>query len=145
MAGADMSFGPSGMYEAVSLLDHPRILFDREIILEIDRVTNGIDVTSQTLSFDMIKELGQHGSYISHEESAKEYRSMWRKESILYEDGRAEGRKWRDPVEVAQETISWILANHNPETIPEDVKKEIRKIVAAADVDENLKSEVRGH
>ncbi|MEE8162658.1 MAG: trimethylamine methyltransferase family protein, partial [Anaerolineae bacterium] len=31
MAGADMSFGPSGMIEAVSLLDMRRILFDREI------------------------------------------------------------------------------------------------------------------
>jgi trimethylamine--corrinoid protein Co-methyltransferase len=145
MAGADMSFGPSGMYEAVSLLDHPRILFDRELLLEIDKITDGMNVNSKTLSFDMIKELGQRGSYIGHVESAKEYRSIWRKESILYEDGRAEGRKWRDPVEVARETISWILANHNPEPIPEDVKKEIRRIVAAADVDENLKSEVRGH
>ena len=145
MAGADMSFGPSGMYEAVSLLDHPRILFDRELLLEIDKITDGMNVNSKTLSFDMIKELGQRGSYIGHAESAKEYRSIWRKESILYEDGRAEDRKWRDPVEVARETISWILANHNPEPIPEDVKKEIRRIVAAADVDENLKREVRGH
>jgi len=144
MAGADMSFGPSGMYEAVSLLDHPRILFDREIIQVIDEISDGMEVNTQTLAFDMIKKIGQHGSYISQKETAKESRTMWRGESILYEDGKAEGRKWRDPVDVAREAISWILDNHNPEPLSPDVKKELRSLVAAADVDEDLQKEVLG-
>jgi len=138
MAGADMSFGPSGMYEAVSLLDHPRILFDREILRVIDEITDGVDVNPKTLAFDMIKDMGQRGGYISHKETAKVYRSIMPRESILYEDGKPEGRKWRDPVEVARETISWILENHKPEPLPTDVKNEIRKIVAAADVDDEI-------
>jgi trimethylamine--corrinoid protein Co-methyltransferase len=138
MAGADMSFGPSGMYEAVSVLDHPRILFDREILRVIDEVTDGMMVNDQTLSFDMIKDLGHSGSYISHKETAIAYRSIFNRDSILYEDGKSEGRKWRDPVEVAREAISWILKNHNPDTLPEEVKKEVRRIVAAADKDENI-------
>jgi trimethylamine--corrinoid protein Co-methyltransferase len=145
MAGADMSFGPSGMYEAVSLLDHPRILFDREILQMIDEVSDGMHVNSETLAFDMIREIGQHGSYVSRKETAKAFRKIWKRESILYEDGKAEGRKWRDPVEVAREATRWILANHHPEPIPEDVKKEIRKLVDAADADEDLKREVGGH
>jgi len=138
MAGADMSFGPSGMYEAVSLLDHPRILFDREILRVIDEITDGVDVNPKTLAFDMIKDMGQRGGYISHKETAKVYRSIMPRESILYEDGKPEGRKWRDPVDVARETISWILENHKPEPLPTDVKNEIRKIVAAADVDDEI-------
>jgi trimethylamine--corrinoid protein Co-methyltransferase len=138
MAGADMSFGPSGMYEAVSLLDHPRILFDRELLMGIDEITDGMEVNPKTLSFDMIKEISQHGSYISHKETIKAYRSIWRRESILYEDGKAEGRKWRDPVDVAREATRWILENHKPEPLPEDVKQEVKKIIAAADKDEAL-------
>jgi len=145
MAGADMSFGPSGMYEAVSLLDHPRILFDREILQVIDEVSDGMDVNDKTLSFDMIKEIGQQGSYISHKESVKGYRSLWRRESILYVDGKPEGRKWRDPVDVAREAVGWILENHKPEPISDDVKKEIRELVAAADLDEDIEKEVSGH
>jgi trimethylamine--corrinoid protein Co-methyltransferase len=145
MAGADMSFGPSGMYEAVSLLDHPRILFDREILQVIDEVTDGMEVNETTLAFDMIKKVGQYGGYITNKESGKAYRSVWRRESILYEDGKAEGRKWRDPVDVARETVSWILENHNPEPLSADVQKEIRKIVSTADQDEKLKNAVRGH
>jgi len=145
MAGADMSFGPSGMYEAVSLLDHPRILFDREIVRVIDEITDGVVVNSDTLAFDMIKDLGQKGGYISLKETAKAYRSILPRESILYEDGKPEGRKWRDPVEVARETVSWILENHAPEPLPEDVTKELRKIVATAEKDENLQKEISGH
>jgi trimethylamine--corrinoid protein Co-methyltransferase len=145
MAGADMSFGPSGMYEAVSLLDHPRILFDRELLLVIDEITDGMEVNSKTLSFDMINEIRHQSAYISHKETGKAYRKMWGRESILYEDGKAEGRKWRDPVDVAREAITWILENHNPEPLPDDVRKEIRRIVTAADQDEQLKNAVRGH
>ena len=145
MAGADMSFGPSGMYEAVSLLDHPRILFDREILKVIDEVTDGMEVNSKTLSFDMIKEIRHESAYIGHKESGKAYRSMWRQDSILFEDGKAEGRKWRDPVDVAREAISWILDNHNPEPLPKDTAQEIKRIVAAADQDDDLKNAVKGH
>jgi trimethylamine--corrinoid protein Co-methyltransferase len=144
MAGADMSFGPSGMYEAVSLLDHPRILFDREILRVIDEITDGMQVTSKTLAFDMIKQIGQRGAYISHKETIKAYRSMWRRDSILYEDGKPEGRKWRDPVEVAREAVRWILENHNPDPLPDDVRQEIRKLVDAADQDESLRREIKG-
>lgn len=145
MAGADMSFGPSGMYEAVSLLDHPRILFDREILHVIDGVTDGIEVNPKTLSFDMIKELGHKGNYMSHKETAKAYRTLWRHDSILYEDGKPEGRKWRDPVDVAREAIGWVLENHHPDPLSEDVSAELRKIVEAADQDEELAKKVRGH
>jgi trimethylamine--corrinoid protein Co-methyltransferase len=144
MAGADMSFGPSGMYEAVSLLDHSRILFDRELLKEIDVVTDGMTVNSQTLAFDMIREIGQLGAYISQKETAKAYRKIWRQESILYEDGKAEGRKWRDPVKVAHEAISWILENHEPEPLAEDLKQELRSIVDTADNDKELAQEVIG-
>lgn len=145
MAGADMSFGPSGMYEAVSLLDHPRILFDREILMTIDEVTEGMEVNTQTLSFDLMKEVGHRNAYIGHKESAKAYRRMWRSDSILFEDGSAEGRKWRDPVDVAREAVTWILENHQPDTLPVEVKAELRRIVSTADQDEELVKAVRGH
>jgi trimethylamine--corrinoid protein Co-methyltransferase len=140
MAGAEMAFGPSGMYEAVSLLDHPRILFDRELLMCID----GMEVNQETLSFDMIKDVGQKGNYIGRKETSKAYRQIWRQESILYEDGQAEGSKWRDPVGVARETIRWILENHRPAPLSEEVKKALREIVERADQDETIKIEISG-
>jgi len=142
MAGADMSFGPSGMIEAVSLLDMRRILFDREILQAIDIVTNGIEVSHNTLAFDMIREIGPRGMFLARRRTAEELPGLW-PPSILFEKKPLE-EEYRDPVEVAHEAIGWILKNHHPAPLPEEVKGELRKIVAAADQDENLKREIRG-
>ena len=143
MAGADMSFGPSGMIEAVSLLDMRRILFDREILQAIDIVTNGIEVNDNTLAFDMIREIGPRGMFLAQKRTAKELPKLW-PPSILFEKSQLPEERYRDPVEVAHEAIDWILKNHRPAPLPEDVRQELRKIVAAADQDEDLKREVGG-
>ncbi len=143
MAGADMSFGPSGMIEAVSLLDMRRILFDREILQAIDIITDGIEVSDDTLAFDMVREVGPRGMFLAHGRTAKEARKLW-PPSILFEEARVEGEKYRDAVEVAHDAIDWILTNHRPAPLPEDVRQELRAIVAAADQDEDLKREIRG-
>jgi trimethylamine--corrinoid protein Co-methyltransferase len=143
MSGADMSFGPSGMYEAVSLIDMQRIMFDREIVQAIDIMSDGIEVNEQTLALDMIKKIGHHGMYMTQKETAKQTRKLW-PPSILFEEPTNPEEKYRNPVEVAHEAIDWILKNHKPEPLPDDVKKELRKIVDTADKDEILKKEVQG-
>jgi trimethylamine--corrinoid protein Co-methyltransferase len=143
MAGADMSFGPSGMIEAVSLLDMRRILFDREILQAIDIVTDGIEVSDNTLAFDMIQEIGPRGMFLTQRRTAIELPKLW-PPSILFEKSRFPKEKYRDPVKVAHEAVDWILKNHRPAPLPEDVRQELGKIVAAAEQDEDLKREVRG-
>jgi trimethylamine--corrinoid protein Co-methyltransferase len=138
MAGADMSFGPSGMIEAVSLLDMRRILFDREILQAIDIITDGFEVNEHTLAFDMIREVGHRGMYLAHRRTAKEARKLW-PPSILFENPTQPNDKYRNPVEVAQGAIEWILENHRPEPLPEDVRQELGRIVSAAEQDEELK------
>jgi trimethylamine--corrinoid protein Co-methyltransferase len=143
MAGADMSFGPSGMIEAVSLLDMRRILFDREILQAIDVVTDGIEVSDETLALDMVREVGPRGNFLMSPGTSREARRLW-PPSILFEAAREEGERYRDAVEVAHETIEWILQNHHPRPLSEDVSQELSKIVAAADQDEGLKREILG-
>ena len=141
MAGADMSFGPSGMIEAVSLLDMRRILFDREILQVIDIITDGFEVNENTLAFDMIREVGPRGMYLAHRRTAKEMRKLW-PPSILFENPKHPEEKYRDPVEVAHEAIEWILKNHRPAPLPEDVKQELGRIVTAAEQDEELRRSI---
>ena len=143
MAGADMSLGPSGLIESGSLLDVTRILFDREIFQAIDIITDGIEVNDNTLAFDLIREIGPRGSFLGQRRTAEELRKLW-PQSILFEKSKIAGEKYQDPVEVAREVIDWIVKNHHPAPLPEDVKQEIRRIVATADRDENLKREIRG-
>jgi trimethylamine--corrinoid protein Co-methyltransferase len=145
MAGADMSFGPSGMIEAVSLLDMRRILFDREIVQTIDIITNGIEVSDNTLAFDMVREVGPgpQGMFLAQRRTAREIPKLW-PPSILFEKPKLPEEKYRDPFEVADEAIEWILKNHHPAPLPAEVKRELGKIVATADQDENLKTGITG-
>lgn len=138
MAGADMSFGPSGMIEAVSLLDMRRILFDREILQAIDIITDGFEVNETTLALDMVREAGPRGMFLAHKRTAKEVRKLW-PPSILFEEPRRPDEKYRDPVEVAHEAIEWILENHRPAPLPKEVRSELDRIVAAAERDEALR------
>ena len=138
MAGADMSFGPSGMIEAVSLLDMRRIMFDREILQAIDIITDGFEVNEHTLAFDMIREVGHRGMYLTQRRTADAVPKLW-PPSILFERSQHRDEKYRDPVEVAHEAIDWILKNHQPAPLPRDIRQELGKIVAAAEQDEELK------
>lgn len=64
--------------------------------------------------------------------------------SILHEMSNDAGSRYRDPVEVAQEMVEWILKNHKPAPLSEDVSQELRRIVEAADRDEELERAVKG-
>jgi len=143
MAGADMSFGPSGMIEAVTLLDMARILFDREIFQAIDIITKGVEVSDRTLAFDMIREVGPRGMFLGQKRTAEELPKLW-PPSILFEKSKVVGEKYRNAEEVARETIDWVLKNHHPAPLDEKVQQELRRIVDAADRDENLKKELKG-
>jgi len=143
MAGADMSFGPSGLIEAVTLLDMARILFDREIFQAIDIITKGVEVSDRTLAFDMIREVGPRGMFLGQKRTAEELPKLW-PPSILFEKSKVVGEKYRNAEEVAREAIDWVLKNHHPAPLDEKVRQELKKIVAAADRDENLKRELKG-
>jgi len=143
MAGADMSFGPSSLIEAGSLLDMSRLPFDREIFQAIDIITKGLKVNDETLAFDMIREICPQGTFLGQRRTAEELPKLW-PPSILFEKSQVIGGKYRDAEEVAHEMIDWVLKNHHPAPLDEKVRQELRKIVAAADQDENLKREIRG-
>jgi trimethylamine--corrinoid protein Co-methyltransferase len=143
MAGADMAFGPTGLLEAASVLDMSRLLFDREIFQAIDIITKGVEVNDNTLAFDMIREVGPRGTFLGQKRTAEELPKLW-PPSILFEKSQVIGEKYRDAEEVAHEVIDWILKNHHPEPLDEKVRQELRRIVDAADQDENLRRGIRG-
>jgi len=142
MAGADMAFGV-GVMDNDSLFDTARILFDREIFQAIDIISDGLKVNDETLAFDMIREIGPQGTFLGQRRTAEELPKLW-PPSILFEKSKIAGEKYRDAEEVAREVIDWVLKNHHPAPLDEKVRQELRKIVTAADQDENLKREIKG-
>jgi hypothetical protein len=41
--------------------------------------------------------------------------------------------KYRDPVEYAREKVAWILENHHPEPLSNEVQNELDKILTSAE------------
>jgi trimethylamine--corrinoid protein Co-methyltransferase len=115
-----------------------RIFFDREILQVIDIITNGFEVNDRTLAFDLVQDVGPRGMFLANQRTREEVPNLW-PPSILFEHSRESGEKYRNPVEVAEEAIEWILSNHQPAPLPEDVKQELGKILAAAEQDEELR------
>ena len=142
MAGADMAYG-LGIMDNNSIFDTARILFDREIFQAIDIITKGIEVNDNTLAFDMIRQIGPRGMFLGQKRTAEELPKLW-PPSILFEKSKVVGEKYRNAEEVAREAIDWVLKNHHPAPLDEKVQQELRRIVAAADRDENLKRELKG-
>ena len=143
MAGADMELGTNSEMENDNVLDMSRILFDREIFQAVDILARGVEVSDKTLALDMIREVGPRGMFLGNKRTAEELPKLW-PPSILFEKSKVAGEKYRNAEEVAHEVIDWVLKNHHPAPLDEGVKQELKKIVAAADRDENLKRELKG-
>jgi trimethylamine:corrinoid methyltransferase-like protein len=92
----------------------------------------------------MMREVGPRGMFLKQKQSAKELPRLWAP-TILFEDSDSPDERYRNAFEVADEAIRWILENHEPEPLAEDVRQELRRIVDTADKDENLKREIKGH
>jgi trimethylamine--corrinoid protein Co-methyltransferase len=92
--------------------------------------TRGVEVNDETLALDVIEELGPTGSYLDHDHTLRHYRepfyssladknpwSVWQKRGSKTMESRA------------AEMVDDILANHQPVSLPGDIKKAIKKIV----------------
>ena len=76
--------------------------------------------------------------------TAEELPKLWPQSILFEEPDRSDNEKYKDPFKVAHESIEWILKNHRPEPLPARMRQELKKIVAVADQDEELKREVKG-
>jgi trimethylamine--corrinoid protein Co-methyltransferase len=79
---------------------------------------------------DVTAKVGAGGHFLGEKHTRKYMRDAMVRSNSQELDATG---KYRDPVEVAREKVSWILENHHPEPPPAEVQKEIDRILAAAD------------
>lgn len=111
-----------------------------EIIGMAARVMRGVQVNTETIMLDLIKEVGPGGTFINQAKSA----SLCRKEawtpSIL---DRNPFNIWKDKgslttEQLANNKLKKILGNHQPAPLPEEVRKRLHQILTAAEARESL-------
>jgi trimethylamine--corrinoid protein Co-methyltransferase len=121
----DVGFMDSGMQGSLQLQ-----VIANDTIGWIRAATVGVLVNEETLALDVIDELGPTGNYLAHEHTLRHYKepyyskladkgtySQWAERGATTMEGRAARQ------------VEEILAGHKPESLPTDIRRDIKKIV----------------
>ena len=128
MAGVNynVSIGTVGPGEAGMSLE--KMVLDDDLVGNIKRLMQGIDVSDETLAVDVINEVGIGGSFIAHRHTRKWFRKEQYFPTLFdrrkYEDWVRRGQK--DAVQRAQERVQEILRDYWPEPLDPDIQKRIQ-------------------
>jgi len=132
LAGANIIFG-SGVLEQGLTMDYAKLVMDAEMIRMIHIARGGLAVNDESLSMDVIHEVGPGGAYITHEHSLHSMRSQSR--ARLFD--RRSREDWMEMTggksirERAYEKAIDILENHEPSPLPDGAPAAMDEIVEA--------------
>jgi len=130
LSGANIVYESAGMYASLLGVCPESLLLDNDVLGAVMRITRGIEVNEETLSFDTIKDvcLGGEGHYLG---SAQTLRVM--QSEYIYPDfsDRSSPNVWKEnnkPVILrrAVERKNEILSGHFPSHISDETDAEIR-------------------
>ena len=133
LAGANVIYG-LGMLEMGITFDLAQLVLDHEIAGMVLHSLGGIVVNDETLSVDVIRELGIGKDYMSHESTYKHMKSQSQAQIIdrrMREDWEAAGSK--DIYKRAHDRVIEILETYEPAPLPENVLNTIQSIVEEAE------------
>lgn len=135
MAGANLIYG-LGMIEMGMTIDYGQMVMDNEFARMIKYLVQGIPVNDETLAVNVIKEIGIGKDFLSHASTYKHMRTQSQPKLIdrrMREDWQAAGAT--DIYQRALEEARYILENHKPDPLPDDVLAAIRSIVKEAEAE----------
>jgi len=133
LAGANVIYG-LGMLEMGITFDLAQLVLDHEIAGMVLHSLDGIVVNDETLSVDVIRELGIGKDYMSHESTYKHMKSQSQAQIIdrsMREDWETAGST--DAYKRAHDKMIEILETYEPAPLPANVLNTIQSIVKEAE------------
>ncbi|MBW2677770.1 MAG: trimethylamine methyltransferase family protein [Deltaproteobacteria bacterium] len=144
LSGANIVFG-SGVLEQGMTMDHAKLVMDAEMLRMIHIARGGITVNDETLTIDVIHEIGPGGGYITHEHSLH---SMRNQSQVKLFDRRSR-EDWMEMTggksirERAYEKAIDILETHAPCPLPDGAPEAMDEIVASFEAELKKDSKTR--
>ena len=132
LSGCDLLVG-IGILNDGNTLSFPQMVIDEEICNLLTYVRNGIEMTPETLMVDAIHRVGHSPNHHLAEPATMKYiksdKAYWPKISFrgTYGDWK---RRGKDEVQLARERMKLLLDNHEVDPLPDEVQKELRKLLA---------------
>ena len=133
LSGADMTSGP-GLLENWTVLSFEQLIIDHEMFTMMADMLKGFTVDDDTIPLDVIAEVGHEGHYMGKKHTLDHFRQMWQPtvtDGQMYKTWKAAGSK--SAVDHAREKAKEILKTHQPEPLAEDLKRELKSLVAEAE------------
>jgi trimethylamine--corrinoid protein Co-methyltransferase len=120
-----------GMIDSALAWDYASALLQNEFLDMVLKVVNGIQINEENIAYDVIKEVGPAGEFITHEHTLQGFNKM-SKTTLMDRRSRDQWEASGSPdiVEKAYEKSLDILKNAKPEPRPEHVQKELDEIYA---------------
>jgi trimethylamine--corrinoid protein Co-methyltransferase len=128
LCGAETGSG-MGLLEGCMLLYPEAVILDTDIYHRVRISLAGLDTSQESLALDVIKAVGPRGHFLRQKHTRTHLRQRQFSDLVAQP---VEGG-YRDPIEVAQEKIEWILENHHPEPLEGAQQAELKRILEAAD------------
>lgn len=134
LAGVNFVHLSIGMMEQMLLASYEQAVIDDEILGAAFRIVQGVEVNTDTIGLDAIKEVGIGGNYLAHEHTVKYLRPHTWFPKIT---NREQWTPWmasggKDMRERANERARKILAEHHPKPLTDDQEREIDRIALDA-------------
>jgi trimethylamine--corrinoid protein Co-methyltransferase len=129
LCGAETGSG-FGLRETCTLLCPEALVLDADIYHQVRVDAAGLDTSWDAFALDVIKAVGPRGHYLGQKHTRDHIR-RWQLSELTRQP--KEGGGYRDPIHVAREKTKWILEHHYPEPLEEAQRRELRRILQAAD------------
>ena len=130
IGGADM-LGGAGLLYGARVYSITELLLDAELFGLVRAMSLGVPDRDEDLAVEVIEEVGPGGHFLAQPHTLRHMREQWRPRFFdrdAWEDWEAAGRP--DPRDRAREQAEQILAEHEPQPLPEHVEDLIVEVIA---------------
>jgi trimethylamine--corrinoid protein Co-methyltransferase len=130
LAGANMIYGV-GMLDSALTWDYASALLQNEFLDMVLKIVEGIKVSEENIAYDVIKDVGPAGEFLTHDHTLKHCREL-SQTKLMNRNTRESWEEAGSPdiVELAYEKSIDILENYTPTPRPENIQKELDSIYA---------------
>jgi len=131
LAGANFIHDAAGLMEFALTVSYEKYVVDNEILGMVMRAVEGIRVDDDTLAFDLIKQVGPGGNFVTAKHTRRFMRGEHYQPSLSDRDSREEweAKGSKTTLERAAEKVKEIIASSNY-SLPADVRQRVLAEIA---------------
>jgi trimethylamine--corrinoid protein Co-methyltransferase len=134
LAGANLIYG-AGMLEAGMTFSFGQLVIDNEIAAMVKRIVNGVSLDDELMGVDLIKKVGIGNNFLTQRHTLKHLETEQVQATII--DRRMRGawekRGSKSLIQSANQKAAELLETHEPKPLPEELIKELKRIVKSAE------------